>query len=56
MDEADYKAHFTTVSPFDEPALIELLVAFPKVIERPIVVSGSIAVIGRPPEVVSVLF
>ena len=50
--EADYKAHFTAVSPSDEAALLELLVAYPKVIERPIVVAGSVAVIGRPPEAV----
>ena len=54
--EADYKAHFTAVSPSDEAGLLELLVAYPKVIERPIVVAGSVAVIGRPPEAVSVLF
>ena len=54
--EADYKAHFTAISRTDEKALIDLLVAYPKVIERPIVVSGAKAVIGRPPETISVLF
>ena len=54
--EADYKAHFTAISRTDEKALIDLLVAYPKVIERPIVVSGAKAVIGRPPEAISVLF
>ena len=54
--EADYKAHFTAISRTDEKALIDLLVAYPKVIERPIVVSGAKAVIGRPPESISVLF
>ena len=54
--EADYKAHFTAISLTDEKALIDLLVAYPKVIERPIVVSGAKAVIGRPPESISVLF
>ena len=54
--EADYKAHFLAISQTDEKALIDLLVAYPKVIERPIVVSGAKAVIGRPPEAVSVLF
>ena len=53
--EADYKAHFTAISRTDEKALIELLVAYPKVIERPIVVSGAKAVIGRPPEAILVL-
>ena len=54
--EADYKAHFTAISRTDEKALIDLLVAYPKVIERPIVVSGARAVIGRPPEAILALF
>ena len=54
--EVEYKAHFTAISRTDEEALINLLVAYPKVIERPIVVSGAEAVIGRPPEAISVLF
>ena len=54
--EADYKAHFSAISQTDEKALIDLLVAYPKVIERPIVISGSKVVIGRPPEAISVLF
>ena len=54
--EADYKAHFRAISRTDEKALIDLLVAYPKVIERPIVVAGAKAVIGRPPEAISVLF
>ena len=54
--EADYEAHFTAISRTDEKALIDLLVAYPKVIERPIVVSGARAVIGRPPEAILVLF
>ena len=55
-NEAEYKAHFTTVSPTNEGEIIDLLIAYPKVIERPIVVQGSVAVIGRPPEAVMVLF
>ena len=54
--EADYRAHFAAISRTDENALIDLLVAYPKVIDRPIVVSGAKAVIGRPPEAITVLF
>ena len=54
--EADYKAHFTAISRTDEKALIDLLAAYLKVIERPIVVSGAKAVVGRPPEAILILF
>ena len=52
--EADYKAYFAAVSRTDEKALFDLLVAHPKVIERPIVISGFKAVIGRLPKAISV--
>ena len=48
--EAEYKAHFKDIT--DEDELISLMVRFPKVIERPIIISGDRAVIGRPPEAV----
>lgn len=34
----------------DSNAVLDLMVEFPKIIERPIVVNGSRAAIGRPPE------
>lgn len=48
--EAEYRE-----AGLDQPGLtreqqIEKMVAFPKVIERPIVVNGSRAAVGRPPE------
>ena len=48
--EAEYKTHFKDV--IDEDELILLMARFPKVIERPIIISGDRAVIGRPPEAV----
>ena len=47
--EADWKAHFKGKILSDE-AIINAMVKYPKLIERPIVVKGNKAVLGRPPE------
>jgi len=46
-----FKDHFKGKE-FDEDAWLNLLVENPKLIERPIVINGNKAAIGRPPELV----
>lgn len=53
--EAVYKEKFKGKT-FSEEEWIQLMVEHPKLIERPIVVRGNKAVLGRPPENVTQLF
>jgi len=54
-NEAEYKDNNMADSRLTDKQLIELMHQFPKVIERPIVISQGQAVIGRPPESVLTL-
>ena len=48
--EKDFKDNDLSKSLEDDDKTLEAMSLFPKIIERPIVVSGQEAVIGRPPE------
>ena len=54
-NEAVWKENFKNKE-LNENEVIEAMVTFPKLIERPIVINGELAVIGRPPEKVKELF
>lgn len=48
-NEKDWKENFKNKN-LSEQEVIEAMVSFPKLIERPIFIKGERAVIGRPPE------
>ena len=48
--EDAYKENNLSDTSLSEQALIDAMAKFPKLIERPIVVKGQKAVLGRPPE------
>ena len=53
--EAIYKEKFKN-SNFNDDEWIKIMIEYPKLIERPIVVKGNKAILGRPPENVLDLF
>ena len=48
--EADYKDNQLKNPDLNDEQLIEFMVKYPKLIERPIVINGNKAALGRPPE------
>lgn len=54
--EEAYKSQKLSEPSLSESQLIDAMVNFPKLIERPIVVKGTKAVLGRPPENIDQLF
>lgn len=49
-NETDFKNNNMSDENLTEDQLIELMHQYPKVIERPVVVNGNKAAVGRPPE------
>ncbi len=47
-NDNDYKANYK--EGMNDSELIKLIIKFPKIFERPIIIKDDIAVIGRPPE------
>lgn len=49
-NDIDFKKNFQNIGADSDQVIIKLIIRYPKIIERPIVVMGSRAIIGRPPE------
>ena len=54
--EADYKENKLSQYDDKDETLIDFMIKYPKIIERPIILKGAEGVIGRPPENVLKLF
>ena len=48
--ESDFQSNNLSAILDDDQALLEAMSKYPKIMERPIIVSGNKAVLGRPPE------
>ncbi len=48
--EAEYKAEGVDDESLSDDQLIAAMIEFPKLIERPVVINGDQAALGRPPE------
>jgi len=47
-NDIDFKNNLQNVDVSSDEVVIKLIIDYPKIIERPIVVKGGVAIIGRP--------
>lgn len=47
-NDVDFKNSVQSMAADSDQAIIKLIIKYPKIIERPIVVKGDMAIIGRP--------